>query len=136
MSKIIELTNYEIHEFCLLSKKTGETVFYKGESKIPEFTGLYFRNDNVFFAIYPSEEGPMIFYKKRECKISKDLSIKVLRKGRNRNFSIKEYGISIDYCESQYIGFDSWSEEVDVDLFYMIEQNYLESSFYEQYTVK
>jgi len=135
MSGIIELKNYEIFEFCSLNRKTGETNFYKGKKKVSGFTGLYYKNDSVFFAIYPSEKGPLIFYKNTEYKINKDLSINVLRQGSSRRFDIKEYGIKIDYSESLYTGFDSWSDEVDVDLFYMIEQNYSEPSFYEQYTI-
>lgn len=136
MTEVIDLKNYVIFEFCSLNRKTGETYFYKGKKKVPGFTGVYFKNDNTFFAMYPSKDGLLIFYEKKEYKISKDLSIKLIRQGDNRKFIIEEYGIKIDYKKSSYVGFDSWSDEMDVDLFYMIEHNYLESSFYEQYTCK
>ena len=134
MLETIELKNHEIFECCSLNRKTGEMNFYKGKKKTPGFSGLYYKADHVFFAVYPSEEGPLFFYENKEYKITKDMSIKVLRQGNSRRFDIDEYGIKINYKASPYIGFDLWSNEVDVDLFYMIAQNYVKPSFYEQYT--
>ena len=39
-------------------------------------------------------------------------------------FRIEEYDIYIKYRTSSYIGFDVWSNEGDVDLYYQIEQFY------------
>ena len=51
-----------------------------------------------------------------------------------REFHIEEYDIRIRYRTSSYIGFDVWSEEEDVDLFYQIEQSYKNDEYYKKYT--
>lgn len=135
INSIIELSNVEIHEYCLLNLDTGDLTFTK-TSRTPGFTGLYFKDDNNFFAIYPSKNGPMIYFKGKEYGINKDLSISLFKQGKSRKFKISDYDIEIDYMESPYIGFDSWSDEIDVDLFFMIEQRYKDESFYERYTLK
>ena len=137
MDKTLELTNLEIWaENCTLDVKTGKMTFYRGDNKAPGFTGLYFRDDDHFLAIYPTETGPMIFFEGKEYAIHKDLSISLLKQGKDRKFKIAEYNIEIDYLESPYIGFDVWSDEIDVDLFFMIEQSYKEQGFYDDYTLK
>lgn len=79
LNKIIELTNLEIFEYCTLNRLTGEANFFKSEKKSPGFTGLYFRNDETFYAIYPTEKGPIIFYNNKEYDINGDLSIELIR---------------------------------------------------------
>ena len=133
MSEVIELINCEIFEFCSLNRKTGEKIFYKGKKKTFGFTGLYFNDNDNFFALFPTINGPMAFYQGREYPINKDLAIIVQKENRHRKFEIKEYDIVISYIESPYIGFDIWSNEVDVDLFCMIEQRYKSNEFYEQF---
>ena len=51
-----------------------------------------------------------------------------------REFHIEEYNINIKYRTSQYIGFDVWSEEEDVDLFYQIKQSYKHEEYYKKFT--
>jgi hypothetical protein len=58
----IELANVEINKYCLLDILSGNIQFYD-KPKQKGFTGLYFDNGNVFFAIFPTRKGPMIFYK-------------------------------------------------------------------------
>ena len=136
MNRSLELSNIEKPiECCTLEIEMGKLTFYRGDKKTPGFTGLYFKDKNIFFALYPTSNGPVAFYDGKEYFINKNLTITLQKEGKNRKFKIKEYDISIDYIESPYIGFDSWSDEIDVDLFYMIEQNYLEPSFYEKYTL-
>jgi hypothetical protein len=60
--------------------------------------------------------------------------ITLTKKNKDRTFCIKEYEVSVDYKESPYIGLDSWSTEIDVDLFYMLEQEYKKHEFCEKYT--
>ena len=67
--------------------------------------------------------------------INKNLLISLIKNGKRRKFVIKDYNIEINYTESPYIGFDIWSDEIDVDLFYMIEQSYKNDDFYEMYTL-
>ena len=137
MHKTQELTNMEKPiECCTLETGTGQLAFYKGDKKTPGFTGLFFKDDNSFFAIYPSRNGPLIFYNGKEFEINKMLSITLSKQDEIRIFKINDYAIQISYLKSPYIGFDSWSDEIDVDLFFMIEQKYKEQSFYERYTCK
>jgi len=133
MLEIVELKNYGIRESCLLNKKTGKKIFYI-EKKISRFTGVYFKNDDNFFAIFPTSNGPIAYYKGEEYLINRDLTIVVQKEGKNRKFEIKEYNIVINYIEPQYIGFDAWSSEIDLDLFYMISQRYKKEEFYNQFT--
>ena len=44
---IIELSNIEIHEHCMLNRMTGKREYNKGKKQIPYFTGLYFKGDNI-----------------------------------------------------------------------------------------
>jgi hypothetical protein len=133
---LVELANTEkFNEYCLLNTETGETTF-SNISHVPGFTGLYFKDSITFFAIYPSKNGPLVFFNGKEYEINKTLSIDLLKKNdKIRTFTINDYNIGITYLTSPYIGFDSWSDEIDVDLFYMIEQSYREQKFYEKYTL-
>ena len=49
-------------------------------------------------------------------------------------FRIEEYNICIKYRTSPYIGFDVWSDQEDVDLFYQIEQSYKNDEYYKKFT--
>ena len=135
MNKGIELANYGASGYCILNIKTNEITFMqKPLSK--EFTGLYFKDNTTFFAIYPTSTGPKIYYNNKEYSINKSLGITLQKINKNRRFIIEDYGIEIAYNESPFIGMDEWSEEIDVDLFFMIEQRYKEQSFYDRYTLK
>ena len=52
----------------------------------------------------------------------------------NRITGEREYNICIQYRTSQYVGFDVWSDEKDVDLFYQIEQSYKDNEYYKKFT--
>ena len=133
---ILELLNLEVPaECCTLDTSTGKTTFYKGEIKVPGFTGFYFRNDTSFLGIYPTNEGPKIYLNNKQFDVNPGLDISLVINGRNRKFIIKDYNIEVDYLESPYIGMDCWSDEIDVDLFFMIEQSYKSQSFYDKFTV-
>lgn len=129
----IELKNIEICEYCMLDFLTGEKKFYK-KPREKEFTGLYFYDKHSFFAIYPSKKGPMIYYCGREYKLKRDLHISLIKMKDCRVFNIEEYNINIKYHTSPYIGFDVWSNEEDVDLFYQIEQSYKNDEYYKKFT--
>lgn len=135
MNEIIELSNIEIFEHCLLNIKTGEKKFNKNKKKIPYFTGTYYKDNDVFFALYPTQNGPMMYYEKKEYPLIQDLHISLKKLDDWREFQIEEYGIKIRYCTSKYIGWDVWSEEEDVDLFYQIEQSYKKSEYYKKFTI-
>ncbi|RJX39112.1 hypothetical protein D3P09_16595 [Paenibacillus pinisoli] len=129
----IELKKYGFGEYCELDLITGKKEF-STIKKIPGFTGLYYMDQASFFAIYPTKSGPCIYYGGKEFSINKELTISLLKNDKQRKFTISDYDIEIEYRESPYIDFDVWSEEVDVDLFYMIEQSYKSDDFYERYT--
>lgn len=131
----IELSNIEIAEYCMLNTLTGKRV-YRKKKKFPYFTGLYFRDENTFFALYPTVNGPMMYFDNREYSLHPDLHISLERNGKNRTFFINEYNICIRYLESKYLNFDVWSTEPDVDLFYQICSSYKEKSYYEKFTLK
>lgn len=135
MDNIIELSNTEIHEHCMLNIRTGEKKYNKGKKKIPYFTGLYFKDDDTFFALYPTENGPIMYYGGKEYPLKKDLHIALTKTEKSRKFCIEEYNICIKYTTSPYIGFDVWSDEEDVDLFYQIEQSYKNDEYYEKFTL-
>jgi len=95
---------------------------------------LYFKDENTFFALYPTENGPTMYYKGKEYPLKKDLHISLKKMGKQREFRIEEYNICIQYRTSPYIGFDVWSEEKDVDLFYQIEQSYKNDEYLKSFT--
>ena len=141
-----ELTNYEkLAESCILDIFTAKTMFHRGDKATPGFTGFYHCKINdgrlpppdgtEIVALYPTSIGPVVYYEGREYQIRPDLTITLSIDGKNRTFKIPDYSIEVNYAESPYIGFDSWSDEIDVDLFFMIEQRYKTDSFYERYTL-
>ena len=133
---ILELTNFEMPaEYCTVETNTGKLNYYRGDKKEPGFTGMYFRNDSNFLGIFPTKNGPRIYVNGMEYDVKPSLDITLEKNGKNRKFCIKDYNVEIDYLESQYIGFDIWSDEKDVDLLFMIEQNYKDKSFYDKFTI-
>ena len=105
--------------------------------KVEGFTGLYYRDDNSFFGIYPTENGPAIYFEGKEYEVNPELDIQYIRNGKDRKFRIINYGIEIDYPELCRLGWDifMWLDEDEVDLFCMIEQSYRKQEFYDQYTL-
>ena len=134
MNKIVELFNVEIYRCCKLDLSTGQKIYCHPSEKTKGFTGLYYEDDNNFFAIYPTTSGPIMYYKGIEYPLNKDLHIKVTKDGKHREFFIEEYGIDIKYLTSKYLDFDIWSTEMDVDLFYQIEQSYKDNEYYKKFT--
>jgi len=134
MVRQVEVTNLETGEYCMLNILSGDKSFYKTEKQIPYFTGLYFRDKDTFFALYPTEDGPIMYYGGNEYPLNKKLHIKLRKMGDWREFCIEDYDIHIKYRTSKYIGFDVWSEEEDVDLFYQIEKYYKSDEYYKKFT--
>ena len=131
---IIELSNIEIYKHCMLNRETGEREYNNGKKQTPYFSGFYYEEDNLFFALFPTKNGPVMFYEGKEYILTKDLHIRVIKNENEREFCIDEYNIFIKYHTSQYIGFDVWSEEEDVDLFYQIEKMYKNDDYYKKFT--
>lgn len=75
-----------------------------------------------------------MYYEGKEYPLMKDLHICLTKTGKSREFRIEEYNICIKYCTSPYIGFDVWSDEENVDLFYQIEQSYKNDEYYKKFT--
>lgn len=75
-----------------------------------------------------------MYYENQEYPLKKDLHINLIKNGSLREFSIEEYNIHIRYHTSKYIGFDVWSGEEDVDLFYQIQQSYKNDEYYKKFT--
>ena len=88
----------------------------------------------TFFAIYPTENGPVMYYEGKEYALSRELHITLRKDGEKREFRVDEYNIRINYFESPYIGMDVWSDEEDVDLFYQIAKFYQDEEYYRKYT--
>jgi len=133
------LCRVDIFEYCELDVPLKKVRMYPKDWK-PEgecvFEGLYYPFEDGIFAIFVTKNGPMMYYNESEYVLTPDLSISVKKMGDNRHFSIKEYGIEIDYPTSKYIDMDVWSTEEDVDLFVNIANNYQSKEFYEKYTSK
>lgn len=130
----VEVKNIEIWEYCMMNLITGHKKFYKNQ-KIKGFTGLYFRDKSNFFAIYPTLNGPMMYFGGKEYILHSNLHIAFEKDGKNRKFVIEEYNICIQYQESRYLNFDVWSTEADVDIFYQIYSSYKKESYYEKFTL-
>ncbi|MGN0494671.1 MAG: hypothetical protein ACI4GW_00450 [Lachnospiraceae bacterium] len=76
----------------------------------------------------------MMYYEGKEYPLKKNLHISLKKTEKLREFCIEEYNIYIKYYTSPYIGFDVWSDEKDVDLFYQIEQSYRNDEYIKRYT--
>ena len=118
----------------MLNRITGEREYNNGKKQMPYFTGKYFKEENIFFALYPTDNGPIMYYEGKEYPLKKDLHIYLTKTEKSREFRIEEYNICIQYRTSQYVGFDVWSDEKDVDLFYQIEQSYKDNEYYKKFT--
>ena len=75
-----------------------------------------------------------MYYKGNEYQLNKALNIKLQKNDKCREFIIEDYSIRIKYKTSKFIGFDVWSDEKDVDLFYQIEQSYKKDEYYKKFT--
>ena len=131
---IIEVSNLHMREFCILNLATGEEKYSREQKEELTYGGHYFRDEKTFFVLYPTKEGPFIFYEGKTYPITKDLTINVVKNGKNRIFTISEYEIEIHYKEYRYLNFDAWSREEDIDLFYIIFIEYKTESFYKEHT--
>lgn len=134
MDNVIEMSNIEIFEFCKLDLNTGEKSFYENYHDFEDFNGFYFKDEKTFFAIFASSEGPKLYFKDRQYDLKKNLHITLKKNENSRDFRIEEYNISINYRASTYIGFDVWSDEKDVDLFYQIVHSYKDDEYYKKFT--
>lgn len=74
-----------------------------------------------------------MYYEGKEYPLKKNLHISLIKTEKLREFFIEEYNICIKYRTSPYIGFDVWSNEEDVDLFYQIEQSYKNDEYYKKF---
>ena len=145
MDRIRELSNFAKYaEHGFLDIDTNSTSFYRGDKKIPGFTGFYHCEDydclpppdgTKIFALYPTQAGPIAYYDGKEYAIKPELTVTLSKEGTSGTFRIHEYNLEVSYEEPWCIGFDPWSDEIDVDLFFMIEQCYKTDSFYEKYTL-
>ncbi len=132
-SFVVELMNIEKYEFCILDLKLNKVTIVSQKSST-KFTGLYYKNDECFFAIFPTSGGPYIYYNKKIYPITKELIIEYIDLENKGIFKIKDYNMEIKYNYSKYLDFDSWSQKEDIDIFYKIFSNYKMDSFYQLYS--
>ena len=130
----VNLKNIEIFEFCKLNVLEDKREFFDSYNNLLPMKGFYYKCNDLFFALIGTKEGPCIYYSRNLYPINKELTIDIQEEGDSYLFTIAEYEISIDYLESKYVDFDSWSQREDVDLFYQIYKNYKNDSFYEKFT--
>lgn len=45
---VVELSNIEIHEHCMLNRITGEREYNNGKKQMSYFTGKYFKEESIF----------------------------------------------------------------------------------------
>ena len=127
----VRLIEYGSTKSCILNLETGN---FSNEVRLNlkditgEYTGVYFKNDATLLALFPSKEGPRIFFKGKIFPLDKALTINWGKLDEKRYFSIKEYGIDIVYDALEY-GWDNWSYEEDVDLLLRISQQYKNEDF-------
>jgi len=131
---MIELANLELNNYCMLNEDTGEVCFYR-EKQIEGYTGVCFKYQNIFLGMYPSDGGVAIYYEKKKYPLTSDLTISLTKNGKHRTFRIEEYGIEINYTASPFIDTEFWlTEEIDLDLLFIISERYKEQAFYDQYS--
>ncbi len=132
------LRRVECFGYCALDINLNRVnKFPKGCRPDGEYVcqGLYYEYEKIFFALYKTPNGPMMYYKGNKYPLVSKLTINVDKSGRERRFSIKEYGIEINYPEPKYL-WDEWLTEEEIDLLLRIANNYKDKSFYELFTSK
>lgn len=128
----IELMNIEKYEFCVLNVKSCKIKKIAKKSN-SYFTGLYYQTNDCFFAIFPTVNGPTIFFDNKTYIISKDLDIEYTDLCSKGIFKINDYNIMIEYNYSPYLDIDSWSSKKDIDIFFKIFTEYKSDEFYQKY---
>lgn len=140
MNDIIILDDLEYwSRFCEFHQTNGEfrlfEIHYNG-TNYPKVNGHFFFNDIDFVALYSRNNKVKLFYQK-EFDIHKGLTIKLVKNDYNHStFIIEDYNVEIHYEKSKFIGLDCWSQEDDVDLFYIITESYKKDIFYEEFNKK
>ncbi|TCL54620.1 hypothetical protein EDD76_11943 [Kineothrix alysoides] len=129
-NKILYLSNIEIFEYCTLDRVKG-TAKYQKDERPNKIDGLYFKQNELFFALYWENNSPIIYFDRQEYPLKKTLDIELIKDGKNRKFIIKDYNIYIEYKQSIYIDMDVWSNELDVDLFCKLMESYKTDEFYD-----
>lgn len=131
----INLSSIEKFEFCKLNLLTGKVVYFQDYKILGKFKGFYYRRPKVFFALFATKEGPMIYYNNKQYRLSPDLNISIEKKENKNIFCIEEYDIQIIYFDSNYLDMDIWSKREDVDLFYQIKKSYKDKKYYKKFTI-
>lgn len=130
---VVYLINVEIFEFCQLNLLTGEKIFFQKDKSKKRVAGQYYKDEKTFFALIFINDNRVMYFDNKIYKLDKDLHISVEKNGEWRKFTVLEYNINILYHTSKYIGFDVWSTEEDVDLFYQISRQYKNDNYYKKY---
>ena len=130
----VKLANIEIAEHCYLDIQKKYIEFIPGFGNTRGFSGLYYRHEDLFFALLKTKQGPTMYYREALYLVKPELHIELVCEENSRVFRVQEYSISISYPTSKYIDFDIWSTEDDVDLFAQIFHGYQTEDFYKRYT--
>lgn len=128
------LSNIDRFEFCKLNTEDGSFVIYNERKDLDSLKGFYHIDNEEFIALYGTDNGPFFYYKNKAYKLFPELTVTLTRNGDTNIFSIEEYSICIEYQDSKFLGFDVWSERKDVDLLYLIQQDYKSPDFYKKFT--
>ena len=92
---VVELSNIEIHEHCMLNRITGEREYNNEKKQMPYFTGLYFEEENVFFALYPTENGPIMYYEGKEYPIKAGENFSFAKGGMHSVKATKQFKMAL-----------------------------------------
>lgn len=130
----VNLSNLEIFEFCRLNLQSGYKEFFNQYENMGEFSGFYYRDIKTFFALISTVYGPKMYYDGNFYELLPNLHIHIDSCDGINIFYVDEYGIKIPYYESKYEGIDVWSNRLDIDLFFQIEQSYKRRDYYKKFT--
>jgi len=127
---ILYLSNVEIFEYCEFDRSIKKIVSMKKE-RPDKIDGLFFRQGEIFVALYWYNARPVLFFEGKEYMLNKNLNIQLEKDDHKRVFKIIDYEMEVHYKESKYINMDDWSNEIDIDLFCKIIESYKTDEFYE-----
>lgn len=101
--------------------------------------GVYVNTNGLIIGLYASNKGPVLVCNDKKFNLMhKNYELQVISKSeKTNNFVVKidrEEIISIEYPRIQYVDYDPWSSEEEVDFFSWLVKKQQEEDFYFRYT--
>ncbi|MCP3872106.1 MAG: hypothetical protein GY699_02985 [Desulfobacteraceae bacterium] len=139
--KSIYLQNFEKYQDVLEYRDDASySIQSKNDIVVEETNGVYVYKDGKVIGIYSSIDGPVIIINDYRYIVRTDrLQFEIEELSMNeRKFTITKNGVTIfelQYPKIQFVDFDPWSSEDDVDFFCWIVKMSKKNNFISEYSL-